>query len=67
MSTISLGSELLSGSKPKFSIRTPNTGSEVQENYSTEFPWWLGAIFAFGIVTLIWFFVPKRKKTNKKS
>lgn len=56
--SISVGSKL---------ARTPNTGSSTKENSSAEFTWWLGAIFALGVVVLIWLFAPKRKKTNKKS
>lgn len=66
-STINLDSGFVSNPKPKFSIKTPNTGSGVQENHSTEFPWWLGIVFALGILTLIWLFVPNRKKSHKKS
>ena len=65
---ININSGPLTISRPKFSAKTPNTGSGAhQEAYSTEFPWWLGAIFIFGTLTLVWFFAPNRKKSHKKS
>lgn len=66
-STLSVGSELASSIKSRFSAKTPNTGSPTGEEYSVEFPWWLGAIFAVGVITVIWLFIPNHKKTNKKS
>lgn len=51
------------------SVATPDTGQNITGNQTNaiEFPWWLGAIFAFGLATLIWLFRPKTKKTLKKS
>lgn len=47
---------------------TPDTGqATATQEGSTEFPWWLGAIFAAGLGTLVWFFWPKAKKSSKKS
>lgn len=45
---------------------TPDTGAG-NEQGSTEFPWWLGAIFAVGFTTLVWLFWPKSKNLPKKS
>lgn len=46
---------------------TPNTGYQTQENNSSvEFPWWLGVVFAIGIATIIWLFIPNRKNRQKK-
>ena len=64
-SSINVGSGLSNSIKTKLSPRTPNTGSPTHENSSTEFPWWLGVVFALGAVVLIWLFAPSRKKTSK--
>lgn len=47
---------------------TPDTGEATapQEN-STEFPWWLGAIFLLGFSTLTWLFWPQNHKIPKKA
>lgn len=50
---------------PDSSISTPNTGVPTNQNNATEFPWWLGAIFALGVLTLVWFFWPNHKKSPK--
>lgn len=46
---------------------TPNTGEvTANQDYSTEFPWWLGVIFATSIAAIIWFIWPIHKKSAKK-
>lgn len=45
--------------------KTPNTGAEstlYDQGSASNFPWWLGAIFASGIVTLAWLFIPSRSR-----
>lgn len=46
------------------SPKAPNTGAESTQNNqgSTNFPWWLGVIFASGIATLVWLFLPSRSR-----
>lgn len=47
-------------------ISAPETGAntKLQDTDASEFPWWLGLIFGFGILTLAWLFWPKRAKKN---
>lgn len=45
----------------------PNTGeATADQNYSTEFPWWLGVIFTVGVAAIVWFAWPTHKKSSKK-
>ena len=60
-------SDLSNSTKTKLPFRTPNTGAPNGEESSVEFPWWLGVIFIAGLSTLVWLFIPNRKKFNKKS
>lgn len=47
-------------------VKAPETGISTATNGdATEFPWWLGAIFALGGLTLLWFFLPIRPKNPK--
>lgn len=58
----------LNPSSSKETVKTPETGEPTEgEGGSIEFPWWLGVIFASGIVALIWLFWPNRKNSSKKS
>lgn len=48
------------------SIKTPETGANTATNSNaTEFPWWIGAIFALGGLALLWLFLPTRPKNPK--
>lgn len=44
---------------------TPDTGSATNiDEGATEFPWWLGLIFCFGLATLVWFLWPIRRQKS---
>ena len=48
-------------------IKAPETGTLTTENQTTtEFPWWLGAIIGLNVVTLLWLFCPDYPKNTKK-
>ena len=51
-------------------ISAPDTGfissSSDDNRDKIVFPWWLGAVFAFGLATLVWLFWPSHKKSSKK-
>ena len=69
--------DMTAGTSAGVSISTANTGNgstsapdtgTMTGNYEenvTEFPWWLGAIFAVGITTLIRFFLPVGHKAHR--
>lgn len=65
--SLTTGSDLSNSTKTKLPFRTPNTGAPNRGESSVEFPWWLGVIFIAGLSTLVWLFIPNRKKTDKKS
>ena len=44
-------------------LSAPDTGAPTKENEGTiEFPWWLGVVFGLGLVALIWFFLPSKRR-----
>ena len=57
----------LSQNQDKVALKTPETGQNtIEHEYNTEMPWWIALLNIFGILLIVWWFIPSKSLRIKK-
>lgn len=57
----------LSQNQDKVALKTPETGQNtIEHENNTEMPWWIALLNIFGILLIVWWFIPSKSLRIKK-